>query len=153
MTIHIRIRRPQFPRFGHQLTALSLAGGPSLGNSFQATLSSCTETWVPTQEPSRTEELPAQVDTKPAAQSGPNAVARAWSWLHGKYALTSTKRLRVAETVSLGEKRFVALVCVEGREFLVGGGASGVSLLAQLSPAPGPVDGFQPDLDEEGDSE
>jgi len=34
--------------------------------------------------------------------------------------------------VSLGEKRFVAVVCLEGREFLVGGGASGVSLLTQL---------------------
>jgi flagellar biogenesis protein FliO len=52
--------------------------------------------------------------------------------MHRKYTLTATKRLRVAETVSLGEKRFVALVSVEGREFLIGGGASGVSLLATL---------------------
>jgi flagellar biogenesis protein FliO len=45
---------------------------------------------------------------------------------------TSTKRLKVAATVSLGEKRFVAVIQVDGREFLVGGGASNVALLAPL---------------------
>jgi flagellar biogenesis protein FliO len=60
--------------------------------------------------------------------------------VQSKYALTATRRLRVAETISLGEKRFVALICVEGREFLVGGGASGVSLLAQLGAAPESAD-------------
>jgi hypothetical protein len=60
-----------------------------------------------------------------------NALARVWSSLQSKYTFSATKRLRVSETVSLGEKRFVALVNVEGREFLVGGGASGVSLLAE----------------------
>jgi hypothetical protein len=30
------------------------------------------------------------------------------------------------------EKRFVAIVAVEGQEFLIGGGVSGMSLLAQL---------------------
>jgi flagellar biogenesis protein FliO len=60
-------------------------------------------------------------------------LTRAFSWLQSKYAMTATKRLRVSETVSLGEKRFVALVTVEGREFLIGGGSAGVSLLAQLS--------------------
>jgi flagellar biogenesis protein FliO len=42
------------------------------------------------------------------------------------------KRLQVAETVSLGEKRFVAVIKVDGREFLIGGGATNVALLAQL---------------------
>jgi len=72
-----------------------------------------------------------------ARQPGPASLARAWSWLHAKYTLTATKRLRVAETVSLGEKRFVSIVCVGGREFLVGGGSAGVSLLADLTPAGG----------------
>jgi flagellar biogenesis protein FliO len=40
--------------------------------------------------------------------------------------------LQVAETVSLGEKRFVAVIKVDGREFLIGGGATNVALLAQL---------------------
>lgn len=57
---------------------------------------------------------------------------RMWSWLNRKYASSATKQLRVTETVSLGEKRFVAVVHVEGRKFLIGGGTSGVSLLTQL---------------------
>ncbi|MBB6145008.1 hypothetical protein HNQ77_002964 [Silvibacterium bohemicum] len=61
-----------------------------------------------------------------------NTVTRVWAWLHKKYTVTTNKRLRVAETVSLGEKRFVALITIEGREFLIGGGTAGVSLLAQL---------------------
>jgi len=52
--------------------------------------------------------------------------------MHAKYALSATKRLRVSDTVTLGEKRFVAIVTVEGREFLIGGGTSGISLLAHL---------------------
>jgi flagellar biogenesis protein FliO len=39
--------------------------------------------------------------------------------------------MRVAESIPLGEKRFVALLTVDGREFLIGGGSSGVSLLSQ----------------------
>lgn len=58
---------------------------------------------------------------------------RAWSFINRKY--TPAKQLRVAETISLGEKRFVAVVHVEGRKFLIGGGASGVALLTQLGDA------------------
>ena len=54
------------------------------------------------------------------------------SWLRGKYALAASKQLHVTETVSLGEKRFVAILHAEGHKFLIGGGASGVSLLTQL---------------------
>ena len=42
------------------------------------------------------------------------------------------KRLRVCETVPLGEKRFVAVIQVDDKQFLVGGAANSVSLLAQL---------------------
>jgi flagellar biosynthesis protein FliO len=45
---------------------------------------------------------------------------------------SSDKRLRVAETVSLGEKRFVAVVQVDGRHFLLAGGPTNIALLAQL---------------------
>jgi hypothetical protein len=79
--------------------------------------------------------LVPQPKGREARRACPAFVARTWSWLHAKYTLTATKRLRVTENVSLGEKRFVAIVCVEGREFLVGGGAAGVSLLAHLTPA------------------
>ncbi len=44
----------------------------------------------------------------------------------------SKKRMQMIETVSLGEKRFVALVKVDGREFLLGGAPSSVGMLADL---------------------
>ena len=59
-------------------------------------------------------------------------LASAWAWLKDNYASSTTKRMRVAETVSLGEKRFVAILRVDGREFLIGGGTSGISLLTQI---------------------
>jgi flagellar biogenesis protein FliO len=59
--------------------------------------------------------------------------SRAWGWLKARQvARSSTKRLRVAETVSLGEKRFVAVVQVDGRHFLLAGGPTNIVLLAQL---------------------
>lgn len=44
----------------------------------------------------------------------------------------AARRLRVSETVSLGEKRFVSILCVDGEQFLVGGSSSNVVLLAKL---------------------
>jgi flagellar biogenesis protein FliO len=38
----------------------------------------------------------------------------------------------VAASVSLGDKRFIAVVQVDGLQFLIGGGATNVALLAQL---------------------
>jgi len=42
------------------------------------------------------------------------------------------KRLRVCETVALGDKRFVTIIQVDDKQFLVGGASNSVSLLAQL---------------------
>ena len=66
-------------------------------------------------------------------------LTRAWSWLQKNHALSVTKQLRVSDTVSLGEKRFVAVVHIEGQRFLIGGRASSVSLLAQLDTGEMPV--------------
>jgi hypothetical protein len=57
-------------------------------------------------------------------------LGKALSWFQARAAAPS--HLRLAETVSLGEKRFVAIIHVEGRKFLIGGGTAGVSLLTQL---------------------
>jgi hypothetical protein len=58
-------------------------------------------------------------------------------WLHWlqekRQAQLASKRLRLCETLSLGEKRFVAIVQVDGQQFLVGGAAGTVSMLGQLS--------------------
>jgi flagellar biogenesis protein FliO len=60
-------------------------------------------------------------------------LSRAWGWLQSRQvARSNTRRLRVAETVSLGEKRFVAVVQVDGRHFLLAGGPTNIVLLAQL---------------------
>jgi flagellar biogenesis protein FliO len=49
--------------------------------------------------------------------------------------------MRLIESISLGEKRFIGVIQVDGCEFLVGGGADSVAVLAQLGapsvPAPG----------------
>jgi hypothetical protein len=86
-------------------------------------------------------------------QRGPlSGLARIWSWLHSKYTRTAAKRLRLSEVVSLGDKRFVALVKVEDREFLVGGAASGLSLLAQLEKTSEPANGRKRGIGVEGHS-
>jgi flagellar biogenesis protein FliO len=60
-------------------------------------------------------------------------LSRVWRWVQARRVeRSSDKRLRVAETVSLGEKRFVAVVQVDGRHFLVAGGPANIALLAQL---------------------
>ena len=64
---------------------------------------------------------------------------RAWSackWiLQRARAQQARKNLRVCETVSLGEKRFVAVVQVDEERFLIGGSSSAVSLLTRLQEA------------------
>ena len=44
----------------------------------------------------------------------------------------SRKRMRVCESVSLGDKRFLAIVRVDSEHFLLGGSSGSVSLLAKL---------------------
>jgi hypothetical protein len=79
------------------------------------------------------EELELE-DDRPRERK-PAAFSRAWTWLKKKRVLGVEKQLKVSETLSLGEKRFVAILNVEGRKFLIGGGATGVSLLTQLDDA------------------
>ena len=46
------------------------------------------------------------------------------------------RRLRLCESLSLGEKRLVAVIQFEGQQFLVGGSAHSVNLLARLGASP-----------------
>lgn len=56
-----------------------------------------------------------------------------WLWVKRHIKVRRVKkRLRVCETVSLGDKRFVAVIQVDGEEFLVGGASNSVSTLARL---------------------
>ena len=45
----------------------------------------------------------------------------------------SARRLRLSETLSLGEKRFLAVVQFQQQEFLVGGTGNSIALLAKLN--------------------
>lgn len=64
-------------------------------------------------------------------------ISRSWKYIRAQQAVRSnSKRLQLAETISLGEKRFVAVIRVDGREFLIGGGATNVALLTQLNAKP-----------------
>lgn len=61
-----------------------------------------------------------------------------WAWKFARRQLVSRqsrKRLRVCESVSLGEKRFIAVIEVDGEQFLVGGASSSVATLARLEPS------------------
>jgi len=61
-------------------------------------------------------------------------LSRAWSWIRVRQAARfRPRRLQVAETVSLGEKRFVAVIKIDGLQYLIGGGATNVTLLTQLN--------------------
>lgn len=57
-----------------------------------------------------------------------------WLRRHGSELMRrpNSRRLRLVETVSLGEKRFISIVQVDGEQFLLGGSASAVTVLAKL---------------------
>ena len=62
-----------------------------------------------------------------------SVLATGWNWVQQRLkSQQSRKRLRVCESVSLGEKRFVAVIQVDGEQFLVGGSSSSISTLAHL---------------------
>jgi len=90
-------------------------------------------------EPTPPVQLSATTDESPqlaAPRAGANFLAmlmRAWQWAQKKFKSHQVKkRLRVCESVSLGEKRFIAVIQVDGEQFLVGGSSNSVSTLAHL---------------------
>ena len=61
------------------------------------------------------------------------AIARGWMRrLRRRLRARPEKLLRLTETLSLGERRFLAVVEVEQQKFLIGGTSSSVCLLARL---------------------
>ena len=61
---------------------------------------------------------------------------KAWTtlkWIGQRIkAQQADKNLRVCESVSLGEKRFVAVIQVDEERFLIGGSSSSVAFLTRL---------------------
>lgn len=84
--------------------------------------------------------MPIGAATTIGTRRPPRAVAdvlvAACRWIHARtravVAGRASRRLNVTETVSLGEKRFVSILCVDGEQFLLGGSSSNVVLLAKL---------------------
>jgi len=64
------------------------------------------------------------------------SLARTWWRRVLELSRRPPRRLRLAEHLSLGERRFVAVVEFDGSRFLVGGTSASLVLLAQLSPSP-----------------
>jgi len=55
-------------------------------------------------------------------------------WLERKRATqASSRRMRIRETISLGEKRTVSILQVDGLDFLIGSSTAGVQLLSVLN--------------------
>lgn len=81
--------------------------------------------------PKSTEPIQTPAPRVNQASSGlPGIVKKIFSLFHA--ASSESRKLRLIETVSLGEKRFVALIQADGKSFLIGGCSAGVSLLSRL---------------------
>jgi hypothetical protein len=152
MRIRNRNSRPHLKSANLQMSAC-VAEPIVPGTSFRATLSDCVQTQMGLWSPLRSILSlfrPSEVTRKGTSTT---ALARTWEWMHAKYTLSATKRLRVTDTVALGEKRFVAIVSIEGREFLIGGGTAGISLLAHLGSRSEHEDKRLPEFGVEGGTE
>ena len=87
---------------------------------------------------------PAETQQSPRPANSKNWLAKAWHWSRKNVKVRQTKkRLKVCETVSLGEKRFVAVIQVDEEQFLVGGAAGSVATLARLESSEGFPDMLQ----------
>ncbi|ABF40645.1 hypothetical protein Acid345_1643 [Candidatus Koribacter versatilis Ellin345] len=62
------------------------------------------------------------------------AASGVWSNLR-QHIRREPRKLRLEETLALGDRRFVAIVNCENNRFLIGGGANSVALLSPLSDA------------------
>src|SRR5271169_6882187 len=87
----------------------------------------------------RLQSVAETMDSRPGVGDWRAFLHYAWSglqWITRRVKVQHARRtLRVCESVSLGEKRFVAVVQVEDERFLIGGSSSSVSLLSRLPEA------------------
>jgi len=60
------------------------------------------------------------------------ALKEVWEWARRALGQRKPRRLRVRETLSLGDKRFLAVIEFDHQEFLVGGSGNSLALLARL---------------------
>jgi flagellar biogenesis protein FliO len=60
------------------------------------------------------------------------ALENLWQGIRRAVKSRKVRRLRVRETLSLGDRRFVAVIEFDRQEFLVGGSGNSLELLARL---------------------
>ncbi|HTS67398.1 MAG TPA: flagellar biosynthetic protein FliO [Terriglobia bacterium] len=60
------------------------------------------------------------------------ALKRVWQLARRAVTSRRTRRLRVSETLSLGERRFLAVIEFDHQEFLVAGSGNSLQLLARV---------------------
>jgi len=87
--------------------------------------------------------VPIEEEKSPAQPVANGLLSRGWAWLKKNHKFAATKQMRVAETISLGEKRFVSVIHVDGQKFLIGGGSQGVTLLTELAASQTAADALQ----------
>jgi len=73
----------------------------------------------------------SQLTSPPGTVWGPT-LKDAWQWFRRAVKSRKSRRLRVCETLSLGERRFLAVIEFDRQEFLVGGSGNSLALLARL---------------------
>ena len=61
---------------------------------------------------------------------------RWWQTAWAMHIRKAPRRLKLCESLSLGEKRVLAVVEYDKQRFLIGGGAQSVNLLARLGESP-----------------
>ncbi len=159
MSVKIRVQRPYLqtakplgneeqsgPVDRPRLRPMAVPAAASAPQPFAAMLAECAATHridalrhqkVIRVRSRRVERQELQAAPQPQTQprlAGASPLRRAFGWLRRTCVAGAVKQLRVAETVSLGDKRFVAIIHADGRKFLVGGGTQGVALLTPLGP-------------------
>ena len=78
--------------------------------------------------------VPVDESSSKAFLKASGLLSRALNWIQTRQlGRSGSRRLHVSESVSLGEKRFVAVIQLDGLQYLIGGGATNVALLAQLN--------------------
>jgi flagellar biogenesis protein FliO len=70
--------------------------------------------------------------TSPPGAGWAVALKNSWQWVQHAVKPRKARRLRVCETLSLGERRFLAVIAFDRQEFLVGGSGNSLALLARL---------------------
>ena len=75
-----------------------------------------------------------EIDALSQAPSSPQAdwPATLWQWVRRAVKPRRVRRLRVCETLSLGDRRFLAVIEYDRQEFLVGGSGNSLEVLARL---------------------